>query len=153
MGHTYIYTLMLDDICRYCIYTVYFICRDSLCWLTGCVKLAREICFWSEWKHVIFKYLFENIWWRLVRNFTGCFILTKWNINPQQMWGPQKLWMWLLRGYGRCLKMTLQTPAPTKICSCIWGDKQTVKHAQTVNEEPHRHLQKCRSFSFQGFYF
>ena len=26
---------MLDDICRYCIYMVYFICRYSLWWLTG----------------------------------------------------------------------------------------------------------------------
>ena len=43
---------MLDDIYRYCIYTLYFICRDSLCWLTGSVKLAREICFRSERKHV-----------------------------------------------------------------------------------------------------
>jgi hypothetical protein len=42
----------MDDICRYCIYTVYFICKDSLCWLTGCVKLAREIYFRSEQKHV-----------------------------------------------------------------------------------------------------
>ena len=41
-------SLKLDDICKYCIYTVYFICSYSLCWLTGCVKLAKEICFRSE---------------------------------------------------------------------------------------------------------
>ena len=29
-----------------------FVCSDSLCWLTGSVKLAREICFWSEQKRV-----------------------------------------------------------------------------------------------------
>ena len=26
----YLNSIKLDDICRYCIYTVYFICRDSL---------------------------------------------------------------------------------------------------------------------------
>ena len=31
---------------------IYFICRDSLCLLAGFVKLAREICFRSEQKHV-----------------------------------------------------------------------------------------------------
>ena len=31
-----------------CIYTVFFICRDSVCWLAGYVELAREIRFWSE---------------------------------------------------------------------------------------------------------
>ena len=46
------YKKNMDDICRHCIYTVYFICRDSMCWLLGCVKLAREICFRSEQKHV-----------------------------------------------------------------------------------------------------
>ena len=45
-----------------------------------------------------------------------------------------KLRIWLLRGWGRCLKVTLQTCAPENFCSCLWGDEQTVKHAQTVSD-------------------
>ena len=43
---------MLDLICAYSIYTVYFICRDSLGWLAGVLKPAREISFRSERKYV-----------------------------------------------------------------------------------------------------
>ena len=32
---------MLDDICRYCICTVYFIYRVSLCWLTSSVNHSQ----------------------------------------------------------------------------------------------------------------
>ena len=49
-----------------------------------------------------------------------------------------KLQIWLLRGWGRCLKVTLQTRAPENFRSCWWGDERTVQRAQTVSEDPHR---------------
>ena len=49
-----------------------------------------------------------------------------------------KLWVWLLRGWGICLKVTLQTYAPENFRSFCWGDEQTVKPAQTLSEDPHR---------------
>ena len=36
-----------------------------------------------------------------------------------------KLRIWLLRGWGRCLKVTLQTCAPENFRLCRWGDKRT----------------------------
>ena len=32
-----------------------------------------------------------------------------------------KLWIWLLRRWGRCLKVTLQTHAPKQFCCFRWG--------------------------------
>ena len=32
-----------------------------------------------------------------------------------------KLWIWFLRGWGRCLKVTLQTCAQKDFCLCRWG--------------------------------
>ena len=36
----------------------------------------------------------------------------------------RKLWIWLLRGWGRCLKVTLLTCAPKQFCWCRWGEEQ-----------------------------
>ena len=54
-GNTLInhYEKKLDLICAYSIYMKYFISRYSPCWLADCVKLAREIYFWSEQKHML----------------------------------------------------------------------------------------------------
>ena len=38
-------------------------------------------------------------------------------------WVP-KLWIWLVRGWGRCLKVTLQTGVRTNFCSCRWAAEQ-----------------------------
>jgi hypothetical protein len=42
-----------------------------------------------------------------------------------------------LDGWGRCLKVTLQTHAPENFHLCRWGDERTVKRAQTVSDDPH----------------
>jgi hypothetical protein len=47
-----------------------------------------------------------------------------------------KLRIWLLSGWGRCLKVTLQTCAAENFRSCRWGDERTVKRAQKVSEAP-----------------
>jgi hypothetical protein len=49
----------------------------------------------------------------------------------------------LLRGWERCLKVTLQTSAPENFRLCRWGDERTVKRAQTGSEDPHRRERNC----------
>ena len=56
-----------------------------------------------------------------------------------------KLQIWLLRGWGRCLNVTLQTRAPENFRSCRWGDERTAKRAQTGSEDPHRRERKFSS--------
>ena len=63
----------------------------------------------------------------------------------------QKLWISLLRGLVRCLKVTLQTRVLENFRST-----RTVKRAQTVSENPHRHtieaiLTKAANFVLEHF--
>jgi hypothetical protein len=52
-----------------------------------------------------------------------------------------KLWVWLLSGWGRCLKVTLQK----HFHSCWCGDEWMVKPAQKVSEDGHRREWKLYS--------
>ena len=63
-----------------------------------------------------------------------------------------KLRVWLLRGWGRCLKVTLQTHVPKNFHSCRWGDEQMVKRAQTVSKDPHRRERKFDIFNKRFFW-
>ena len=49
-------------------------------------------------------------------------------------------------GWGRCLKVTLQTCVPENFRSCRWGGERTVKRAQTGSEDPHRRERKLIFF-------
>jgi hypothetical protein len=54
----------------------------------------------------------------------------------------------ICRGWGRCLKVTLQTNAPENYRLCRWGDERTVKRTQTVSDDPHwRERNFCNTLS------
>ena len=53
-----------------------------------------------------------------------------------------KLRIWLLRGWGTCLKVTLQTHAPENFRLCDGGTSGHIKRAQTGSEDPHRRVRK-----------
>ena len=79
------------------------------------------------------------------------FILTrKRNINqPTNLWPPWGcflgfnffffkfcLWIWVLNGGERCLKVTLQKCAPENFHSCRWGAERRVLHVQIRERGP-----------------
>ena len=47
-----------------------------------------------------------------------------------------KLQIYVRRGWGRCLKVTLQTCAPENICSCWWGDERTCQACADGEQGP-----------------
>ena len=47
-----------------------------------------------------------------------------------------KLFIWVLSGWWRCLKVTLQTTVPERFSSCRWGAERRVKRAQTRKRGP-----------------
>ena len=53
-----------------------------------------------------------------------------------------KLRIWLLRGWGRCLKVTLQTCVPEIFRSCWWGGRANGQACADGERGPHRREQK-----------
>ena len=47
-----------------------------------------------------------------------------------------KLWIWPLRGWGRCLNVAFQICAPTNFRWCRWGAERRVERAQTREQGP-----------------
>ena len=69
------------------------------------------------------------------------------------------LWVWFLRGWRRCLKVTLQTCAPSNFHSCWrgWGVSDTVKRTQMGSKDPNRREQMILlliilAFSYVWYY-
>ena len=54
----------------------------------------------------------------------------KWKKTSKCFRGPN-LWIWLLRDWGRCLKVALQTRAAENFRYCWWWAEWRVSHAQT----------------------
>ena len=53
-----------------------------------------------------------------------------------------KLWIWVLGGWGICLKVTLQTRATKNFRSCRWGPNGEFSVRRLGSEDPHWHERK-----------
>jgi hypothetical protein len=94
-------------------------------------------------------FVVENIRRRLVRDFKpyrGIILTKKGDKTPQQLniylffkncHLVPKSFIWVCRGWGGCLKVTLQTCAPENFCSPQWGVEQGSRMSWPGSEDPY----------------
>ena len=60
-----------------------------------------------------------------------------WGILKSCPWFP-KLWVWLMTGRGRCLRVILQTHEPINFCYCRWTPSRVSYLHRHRSKDPHQ---------------